>query len=1062
MSKLWKFILFHGWMSYLMTAGLLLFTSGFLLNRISRPEQNECVHCSSKEANCIIKDMLQNLEKIDSSICLEKKARVVLLVVDALKYEFADWHNDDVSDSTYHRNKIPIVHQTLLKYPNHSRLYKFMADPPTTTLQRLKGLVTGSLPTFIDISSNFGSENIDEDNVVDQNSNAGVVFMGDDTWINLFPGKFKRQFPSPSFNVWDLDSVDRDVRYRIFFELKKKDWSLLVAHILGIDHCGHKHGSRHPEMTRKLNDTNTLIAEIMESLEDDMMLFVIGDHGMTITGDHGGDSDDELEAALFIYSKLPLYTKEAVKSRDQVNQIDIVPTLAAILGSAIPFSNIGTLILDALPNKTEKNGVNEILWDPLFSLWMNIAQTKKYIDTYSSDTDTFSKEQLEQLEIKFNSLSKKVKSVDSIKNFQLFIEDAKDYFKLLKDTCMEVWVQFDSGLMSKGLILMFCTLFFFYLFVTGIPEDRMSTIFKSSFLKCSIVTNAFTILMIFCLHALHIIQEWRNPMFFATGAASILLLVVLIVQNWDVISMSWYNLYEIRKTSYIARIILLLTICGLFSNSYIVEEDNVMSFLLVTLICLLVFHAQKDDSLENTEKRFRPNQKPVKPTSLKPIIIAIGLIGCASVRLSCYFWRCREEQRERICSSFVAGKTGSIISHGLDRILLIVALIALALYITIMRLWLRTCGNLSGFSPSAILGRYCPVVIGVCIGCYWVLQRLPKLTKAKFVLSWQVNALPNTVYILSTIAIFILYYRPLCVFLLPRKKTSIDIFGTGENLVPRLFEKIKDSMYRKKDTEIDETPIIYGLGTVYSAAFISLSIFLVLLYSLLLGDVLSTSTFLLITTCTCVLSLSALERCKNATSIAELVDVPTRVLVAWFLIAEYFFYGTGHQMSFPTIHWDAAFIGTGGNFQTNIIPAILIGINTFGSHIILGISVPLLVIAPFTLYLILPKMARIKFFEDNLKRGELALFERNDTFHAAIFSVSAKYIQLHGIRTFASMLAATIHCRHLMVWKIFAPKLIFQGLGFLVSTTSVMLSFFLVFRIDQQVERLIASITKNR
>ena len=37
-------------------------------------------------------------------------------------------------------------------------------------------------------------------------------------------------------------------------------------------------------------------------MKSDTILFVMGDHGMTRTGDHGGDSQDELDAALFIYS----------------------------------------------------------------------------------------------------------------------------------------------------------------------------------------------------------------------------------------------------------------------------------------------------------------------------------------------------------------------------------------------------------------------------------------------------------------------------------------------------------------------------------------------------------------------------------------------------------------------------------------------------------------------------------------------------------------------------------------------------------------------------------------
>ena len=43
----------------------------------------------------------------------------------------------------------------------------------------------------------------------------------------------------------------------------------------------------------------------METLDDDTVLFVMGDHGMTRTGDHGGDSEDEVDAALFVYSRKP-------------------------------------------------------------------------------------------------------------------------------------------------------------------------------------------------------------------------------------------------------------------------------------------------------------------------------------------------------------------------------------------------------------------------------------------------------------------------------------------------------------------------------------------------------------------------------------------------------------------------------------------------------------------------------------------------------------------------------------------------------------------------------------
>jgi hypothetical protein len=69
--------------------------------------------------------------------------------------------------------------------------------------QRLKGLTTGALPTFIDFRNNFHSAAIEEDNWVAQAlaQQLKMVFMGDDTWTGLFPTQFRRAFPFPSFNT---------------------------------------------------------------------------------------------------------------------------------------------------------------------------------------------------------------------------------------------------------------------------------------------------------------------------------------------------------------------------------------------------------------------------------------------------------------------------------------------------------------------------------------------------------------------------------------------------------------------------------------------------------------------------------------------------------------------------------------------------------------------------------------------------------------------------------------------------------------------------------------------
>lgn len=282
--------------------------------------------------------------------CLPQKARIILIVIDALKYEFGlfdsskythaprtnsllshehDSYNGDFvcfcaekHTTLAYENKLPVFNEMLAKHPNNARFMKLVADAPTTTLQRLKGITTGSLPTFIDVGSNFATAEINEDNIIDQvtRSNLSAVFLGDATWTDLYPKRFLRQYSYPSFDIYDLDSVDTAINQHLPAELKQTDWSLLVAHYLGVDHCGHKYGPLHPEMSRKLNEMNVVIERVIAGMDDDTTLLVIGDHGMTSTGDHGGDTNDEINSMIFAYSKGHRFVNNTgIDTMDQVS-----------------------------------------------------------------------------------------------------------------------------------------------------------------------------------------------------------------------------------------------------------------------------------------------------------------------------------------------------------------------------------------------------------------------------------------------------------------------------------------------------------------------------------------------------------------------------------------------------------------------------------------------------------------------------------------------------------------------------------------------------------------------
>lgn len=65
------------------------------------------------------------------------------------------------------------------------------------------------------------------------------------------------------------------------------------------------------------------------------------------------------------------------------------------------------------------------------------------------------------------------------------------------------------------------------------------------------------------------------------------------------------------------------------------------------------------------------------------------------------------------------------------------------------------------------------------------------------------------------------------------------------------------------------------------------------------------------------------------------------------------------------------------------------------------------------------------------------------------------------MQIFASMLACTIHCRHLMVWKIFAPRFIYEGLQSYVIFGSICCAFALLVRCHWAINTLVTSISGN-
>lgn len=63
-------------------------------------------------------------------------------------------------------------------------------------------------------------------------------------------------------------------------------------------------------------------------------------------------------------------------------------------------------------------------------------------------------------------------------------------------------------------------------------------------------------------------------------------------------------------------------------------------------------------------------------------------------------------------------------------------------------------------------------------------------------------------------------------------------------------------------------------------------------------------------------------------------NVPWTPVVLWSLAATQFFHATGHLPTFTSIQWGAAFVGFPDGHTGTLLPASLVTLNTFASHIL--------------------------------------------------------------------------------------------------------------------------------
>ena len=936
--------------------GIWLFTGGFLLTRMVLEEKSSCTvpPISSHQAALNFDEGCWHPKTFD---------RAVLVVIDALRYDFTVPEESEHARAFH--NAFPFLHETAARSPNNAFLRPFIADPPTTTLQRLKGLTTGTLPTFIDAGSNFAGTAIDEDNLLMQLKASGkkIAHVGDDTWWALFPDYFEANISKAydSFNVWDLHTVDNGVIDNIFPLLDasgKGDWDLLIGHCLGVDHAGHRYGPDHAAMTAKLQQMDGFIRKVTESIDDDTLLIVMGDHGMDGKGDHGGESDDEVEAALWMYSKRPVFGRTspeytmppATAKIRPVNQIDLVPTMALLLGIPIPFNNLGRPIEEAFVGAAGKD------WRNLAAVSrMASAGIERYQESYFKARSIAQSTEPGSPSALWNEALVAGKSdVEAYDAFTRFQEETLHI-------CKGLWARFDVLKMIAGVSVMAVGVLILLMYASrdqdeefvvtndaeldfaekrlelmgfkGKVEDHPDQMLHRNFLK-----GLWDIRVLFVIGALIPVGLYRQQ---ALGGLLALVMILVMATIAGSLWSSGRTLLNLLPTTYWGWLSVVFTLSqsiGFASNSYTIWEDSILLFFITTF------------GVSAAIASFRIESGVSRTMAIYHSVVFI-LLG----RLASYSKLCREEQMPYCTSTYYASAASSTSATWQ----LVIPFVTCIVLPPLIKSFLTPTRSYAGLAPTWV--GYVFRGILFLAGIYWVIDAADNG-------AWFAGKLPEGtlkaagVYLAQLVlAISLVAGSTAYVWSPPSVSIVTTTSQTGQ---PRVT--------------------ILGYANTVGARYLLLPLN-ILAACLLLSKPMGSGAMAIMT-----------WQILTLAEIVDLTNLKTETIgpIMLALLGNFYFFKTGHQAVLSSIQWDSAFIPL-FTIRYPWSPLVIV-LNTFGGQILAAVCVPLVV-----LWKVGPK-----------QKGVLETTARAMAAFAAFYAVEA----------LATMSWAGHLRRHLMLYRVFSPR----------------------------------------
>ncbi|MFC2064265.1 alkaline phosphatase family protein [Chloroflexota bacterium] len=260
--------------------------------------------------------------------------RVVFILVDALR-----------EDTSLNSQVMPFL-DTLRQQGAWATMHSI---PPTYSAPSWTTLLTGAWPDINDGQSINPPDNdsvraFTQDSIFDGAQRAGLqTAVSGYSW---FEGMLANAGVDAGFyTAGEDDAADHEVIAAALPWLQGSDHQLILIHLDQVDWAGHHEGGpQDPRWDAAAGRVDVMLKEIVSQLDlSQDTLIVLSDHGQIDRGGHGGqDPVTMLEPFIMVGAGVtPGYYED-------VQMVDVAPTIAALLGLQLPGSNQGRVLDEML------------------------------------------------------------------------------------------------------------------------------------------------------------------------------------------------------------------------------------------------------------------------------------------------------------------------------------------------------------------------------------------------------------------------------------------------------------------------------------------------------------------------------------------------------------------------------------------------------------------------------------------------------------------------------------------------------------------------------------------